>query len=242
MITGIYIAAAGMASQMDRQDTISNNLANCNSPGFKRSEVGFSAYSLTTDEVGKKTAQGRHTEFTKTTGVCNSPYTLPVPFLRQDRSQGLMEKTNTPAHLAIDGAGCFVVRTPQGDRLSRNGSFRVSDSGELVTQEGYPVLGQDGAVHITGSSWGVEPDGSVKSDGVVIDRLQIRPGPGDPSEGDGFEPGRVIQGALESSNANPIREMVQMISGVRAYEAGQRLIQALDQTLDKAINQLGRTA
>jgi len=229
VIGGLYASAAGMLAQIEHQDAISNNLANCDTPGYKRSCVSISSFRA---------------ELANAISSPSASYAqcvIPVASARQDSSQGLMQDTSNPTSLAIDGPGCFVVTGPNGRRLTRSGNFTMDRSGQLVTTDGDAVLGQNGPVRVSGMNWSVDPDGSVRVDGAVVDKLRLELPGGARAASGSTERGRIIQGRLENSNVNAIQEMVSMISGLRAYEANQRAIQALDQTLDKAINQMGKT-
>ena len=230
MLRGLYSSAAGMIGQLVQQDVIANNLANVNTSGFKRSSVSFSAL------VAQAAEAGDGAPVLEAAGV-SVPLVIPVPLARQDRSQGVMGDSVAPTNLAIDGPGCFVVRTPQGDRFTRSGDFRLDDSGQLVTPDGGALLGAKGPVHISGKDWTINSDGSVLVNGAVVDKIRIEPGEGSPKGTGASQRGRVIQGRLECSNVNAIQEMVSMITTLRIYEANQRVVQSLDQTLDKVINQ-----
>jgi len=233
VIRGFYSSAAGMLGLLEQQDAISNNLANCSTPGFKRSSVSFTAFSTELERVGRGPSE---------TSPTQAPLVIPLPFEGRDSSQGLMEDTSTPTNLAIDGPGFFVVKTARGERLTRSGDFRLNDSGQLCTTEGELVLGQNGPVRASGGTLLVDADGTVRVDGAVVDKLRIAvPGQRRTTSG-AAEAGRIAQGRLENSNVSAVREMVSMITALRAYEASQRTIQALDQTLDKVINLAGRTA
>jgi len=234
VIRGFYSSAAGMLGLLEQQDAISNNLANCNTPGYKRSSVSFSAFEPELEKAGRARS-GSETPSKYARCV------IPVPFARQDPSQGLLEDASSPTTLAIEGPGAFVIRTAQGERLTRSGNFTLNSSGQLVTTDGQPVMGQNGPIRISGTSFSVDADGNVQSNGTVVDRLRIEV-PGQGRAAPGAVGGRVIQGRLENSNVSAVREMVSMIAALRAYEANQRTIQALDQTLDKVINLVGKTA
>ncbi|MDO8587048.1 MAG: flagellar hook-basal body complex protein [Armatimonadota bacterium] len=229
MISGFYTSAAGMLGQIEQQDVISNNLANCNSPGYKRMRVGFSAFDVQMANAlrvppGAGSAHGR----------C----IIPVAFARRDWKEGEIENATSATSLAIDGPGYFVVKTPSGETQTRDGSFRVNDAGRLVTSDGDEVLGQKGPIMVSSKNWQIDPDGRVKADGVVVDTLRIESPDDAPVRSKTW---RVMQGRLESSNVNAIQETTGMITALRAYEANQRAIQAIDETLDKIINQTGRT-
>lgn len=222
MIKGLCTSAAGMRALLDQQDVIANNLANASTPGFKRSSAGFLA--LITDS-----------------NVATDPTTpappkvrsvIPTLVVHTDSRPGIVMDTEVPTNLAIDGEGSFVVNTPTGERLTRSGSFTLNETGQLISREGYPVLGEGGPIQVSGTDWTVDGGGNITANKQVVGTLRI--------EG-ATNRGRVIQGSLEDSNVNVVQEMVSMITGLRAYEANQKAIQAIDQTLDKAINQMGRT-
>ena len=222
MIRSLFTSAAGMRAQLDQQDVIANNLANASTPGFKRSSAGFLALIIDSNIATDPTTPAPP----KVRSV------IPTLVVHTDSRPGIMMDTKVPTNLAIDGEGSFVVSTPTGERLTRSGSFTLNQSGQLVTKDGYHVLGENGPIQVSGTDWIVGDDGSIKSNGQVVGKLRI----------DGTDkPGRIVQGSLEDSNVNIVQEMVSMISGLRAYEANQKAIQAIDQTLDKAINQMGRT-
>jgi len=235
MLRGLYSSAAGMIGQLVQQDVIANNLANVNTSGFKRSSVSFSAL------VEQAGGAGDGAPISEAAGV-SVPLVIPVPLARQDTSQGVMGGTVAPTNLAIDGPGYFVVRTPHGDRFTRSGNFRLDTSGRLVAPNGDELLGGKGPIRIPGNDWAIDPDGGIRVGGIVVDKIRIEPGEGNPKGTGASLRGRVIQGRLECSNVNAIQEMVSMIATLRIYEANQRAVQSLDQTLDKVINQTGRMA
>lgn len=233
MINGLYSSAAGMRGQLEQQDAISNNLANVNTSGYKRVSVGFSAFS------NEMAAASRSTSPTPSQEV---KCIVPVPFTAQDLSQGVIQSTTNPTNLAIDGSGYFVVSNGKTQELTRSGSFKLDSNGRLSTTDGRAVLGQNGPIRISGTKWDVDPDGSVRVDGVVTDKLLIKSGSVTrAAEGSAFH-GRILQGQLEGSNVSVVKEMVNMLTALRSYEANQKTIQALDQTLEKIINLPGRVA
>ena len=222
MLPGLYSAAAGMLSRLDQQDVIANNLANVNTAGFRRTAAGFSSFSaqLAGAEAGASQCM--------------------IPFMTayQDQRQGVIRDTGVPTNLALDGPGFFVVQTESGEQLVRGGNFRLDSTGRLVNADGFSVLGQRGPIQVSDADWSVDSEGNVYSAGAVVDKLRIETGAASTAS----ESVRVMAGSLEASNVNVVEEMVSMITALRAYETCQRAIQAFDQTLDKAINQMGRIA
>lgn len=223
MINGLYSSAAGMLGQLELQDAISNNLANANTPGFRRSSVRFEAELRDAEQN------------VLTTNRQGAGCVLPVGYESKDLRRGVLSDTSDPTNLAIDGAGSFVVGSTSSPHLTRSGNFHLDSSGDLVTQFGESVLGQNGPIRVNGTDWSISTDGVVSVNGKVTDKLRIEDAAGKPA-------GRVLQGRLEGSNVNTVQEMVGMITGLRSYEAVQKAIQNLDQTLDKVINVAGRGA
>jgi len=173
-----------------------------------------------------------------------------------DTRPGPLRDTGRMADFAIVGRGYFVIQTEQGEQYTRNGHFTVDAAGRLVTADGAPVLGTGGPIEIDGTSpFSVGRDGSVTVNGSVAARLQIVDFP-NPSrlqhrgearlsapQGETAQPlspeqVEVVQGQLEGSNVDPVYTLVAMISAQRAFEIESRLMQATDENLDKAVNQL----
>ncbi len=216
---------------MDCQDVIANNLANVSTPGFKRSSVSFAAaYATEFQEAARSPL---------TPMPPHAPCALPALAVRRDDSRGMVQDTGAPANLAVEGPGSFVIGATDGERLTRSGDFGLDADGRLVNSEGSPVLGQSGPITIAGADWTVDSDGKVKVNGQLVDSLRIESAQGTPIADAEI---RVHQGRLEASNVNAVQEMVSMIAVLRSYEANQRSIQAIDQTLDKVINQMNRFA
>jgi flagellar basal-body rod protein FlgG len=172
-----------------------------------------------------------------------------------DYSDGDLKRTDNKLDFAIAGDGFFTVMTPQGERYTRDGSFSITATGDLVTKDGFQVMGKRGAVNLTSSNIVVNEDGSIVQDGQVINELRIvsandplglkkigrnlfvlKDGAGVADLNGNF---RVMQGFTESSNVNVVAEMVEMISGLRLYEASQKLIQSQDETLGRLIDDVG---
>ncbi|WZL73630.1 flagellar hook-basal body complex protein [Clostridiaceae bacterium 35-E11] len=170
--------------------------------------------------------------------------------------QGHPYQTDNQLDFTLKGPGFFQVQTPDGIAYTRDGSFKLNNNNELVTSEGYAVLGKEGPVFIEGTKISVSESGVILADEVYMDQLDIvditnikdlR------KQGDNLyrmaeqttpqiQPftGQVLQGFLEQSNVNPIKEMVQMITLFRNYESNQRMIKAYDDTIGKAVNEVGK--
>lgn len=223
-----------MLQQTFKQDIIANNLANVTTTGFKRRTIAFSSFASALAQESSHNPAGAAPRL-------ESPVGDPKIRTRQDVSQGSLQTTGEKGHLAIEGRGFFVVESAAGQELTRNGGFIVNSQGELVTPSGNRVMGKAGPIRVDPSDWQIASNGSVISGGSVIDRLKIveRDESGTTADVPDAEV-RVVQGALETSNVSVMREMISMIANLRAYEANQKSIQAIDHTLDKAINEVGR--
>ncbi len=219
-------------------EVLANNVANSNTPGFKKERLTFEEYYLDQLDASKRTAKG---EIEAT-----------------DFSQGGFKQTNNPLDLAIDGEGFFAVETPFGKAFTRAGHFTLNASNELVTPEGYKVLGNGGPITLedtTGKGVWVNREGHFYVDETEVAALDIVAFDNPDSlkkigrnlfsaEGTGAQErsaqGKVAQGFIEDSNVNPVESMVVLIDLYRAYEAMQRAMQACDELDDKAINQVGK--
>ena len=245
MIRGIYTGASGMVAEALRTDIISNNLANVNTAGYKKDAVvtkEFANMLLTRINDGSNEQIG-------SLGLGVSVDTVATNY-----SAGVVKSTGNDFDLAIDGKGFFAVQTPQGIRYTRNGTFAKNIQGELITNEGYRVLGENGPLTIKGSKMVVSSDGDVLVDGQSVGKLQIREFANDQQltkEGASLyvapsgmpakaATGGVRQGFLEMSNVNVIGEMVNLISNYRAYEVNGKVVQAHDQLIGKAVNEVGK--
>jgi len=260
---GIYTAVSGAMAQNERVNTISNNIANVNTPAFKKSKQVFNEY-LTANEklpdviqVPKIPAsiesfydmQGGDKAYVNTAGT----YT--------DFSQGTLKSTGNNLDFAIEGPGFFEVLTPQGVRLTRDGSLKRDVNGRLVTQRGYPVLrsGQQDPsqriINLDSHNITVSFDGNVFSGGtnegqiavvntptkgairpVGMNYFALRPNFNDKLEP--VEEFKIHQGALEASNVNVVSEMTDLISASRVFESTQQAIKAFDAMNAKLVNEV----
>lgn len=227
MITGIYQSAAGLDCLSQIQDMVSNNLANVSTNGFKQEMANV-----------EKTGDGR------------------VLYERRfDFKSGSLEMTGQPLDVAIKQAGFFVVETATGPAYTRNGNFTLDAEGKLVTAAGWPVQGEKGAIILGSQKVTLSDKGEFMAGNEVVDRLQIIKAPQDlkplgnalfvsdePIEPLAAEEVDVLPGALERSNADLTRSMVDMLEVVRLYEANQKALQSQDEALKLVVSQVGRSA
>jgi flagellar basal-body rod protein FlgF len=225
MERGLYIAASGMLSEMVRQDQIANDLANASTPGYKAdrsTQSSFGSMLLANSVTGQSVGElGLGSQIdTVTTDVSAAP----------------ARETGEPLDFAVVGEGWFGVQTQQGTRYTRNGQFGVSAQGTLVDSMGNQVIGRGGGPVRVGA------DGRPDPRQVGIFNVTNPQKVGDSyvtGTAGGQATGTVRQGALEGSNADPSRSMVDMIASFRAFESGQRVIRTIDETLAKASNVVG---
>ena len=257
MSGSIYMAATGALAYERRLQILSNNLANVNTVGFKKDRGRFQAYSLSDATHNKELPLYGGRSQAPAYWMQYSSYT--------DFSTGEMKKTGSPFDLAISGRGFFCVQTPDGVRYTRRGDFTVDKDEVLVTQEGFPVLGQGGQIQIKMAKpsedkreLSVSEDGFVTVDGSQVDRLRIvdfTDTSGLEKAGHNFyravnpnaledmdEDFRVSQGFLELSNVDVVRMMTEMIEVLRGYESYQKTIRSIDDMNARMINEVGRTA
>jgi flagellar basal-body rod protein FlgG len=224
MERGLYIAASGMVAEQMRQDQIANDLANASTPGYKADRVTQRAFG---DLLLSNSATGQQI------GGLNMGVGLDR--MVTDLTPQPLRDTGEPLDMAIAGEGFFAVQTQQGVRYTRNGQFTESPAGTLTDQLGNAVLdrrgqpvrvGADG--HVTATDVGVFALTNVAKQG---DNLFT----GIPA---GAATGTVRTGALEGSGVDPARTMVDMIASFRAFEAGQKAIQTIDDSLHKTATQV----
>jgi flagellar basal-body rod protein FlgF len=224
MERGLYIAASGMLAEQVRQNQIANDLANSSTPGYKAdrsSQRGFGDLLLQNSATGQTVGPlGLGVQIAKTT---------------TDLSQAPIRDTGEPLDFAIEGAGYFSVRTPQGARYTRNGQFMRSAQGNLVDALGHEVLSKNGG------PVKVKADGTVANGAIGVFNVPNARKAGDSlftGAAQGQASGAIRNGALEGSGTDPARSMVDMIASYRSYEAGQKAIRTIDETLNKAVTQV----
>jgi flagellar basal-body rod protein FlgF len=234
------IALSAQIALLRKTDMLSNNLANLSTNGFKGQEMIFTEY------LGKA-SDGKKASYVQDLGTA------------RDTREGPITQTGNPLDVAVEGSGFLVVDTPLGPRYTRDGHFQIDSQGQIVTSQGYPVqsdantpiaipdntraitIGQDGTVVTTG--------------GGVVGKLQVvtfaneqalvptsansfstdqTPQPAPPTT-------RLVQGALEGSNVEPVLELTQLISANRAISYTHDFTQAEATRVTNAIDRLGKT-
>ena len=242
MLRGIYTAAGGMLSQQLSINTITNNMANGETVGYKKDNAVMSPFQQhLTHYLDSSQPFG-------STVIGDMPYGVEVVETNISFQQGAIEPTGNKHDLAIDGDGFFMVETPEGVRLTRNGAFKVNSENNLVTAQGYRVLGQGGYIEVGGQDFSVLEDGRIFQDGVEVEQLRVvdfvdrsalqKEGESHfsvPEVAAPVEPQfKIRQGYLEHSNVDMNLEMSRLISAFRGYEANSKVFQAFDQIMQQA--------
>lgn len=231
-----YATLNRQSGLMREMGVVANNIANASTTGFRREGVVFSEYVAALDQdpsLSMAHASGRHV----------------------DLSQSTLSQTGGQFDFAIQGEGFFLIETPQGQRLTRAGTFTPSAEGELVTPDGYRLLDAGGApIFVPPDAKGVAmaSDGTLSTGGQPIaqvglwqpaDPLSLRHQAGTMFSADAVEPAEgatVLQGMLEDSNVEPVSEIARMITVQRAYELGQKFLDSEDERVRGVIQALGR--
>jgi flagellar basal-body rod protein FlgF len=242
MDRGIYPIVSGAIAQERRIDMLTENLANIQTAGYKRQKPLFK--SVLSHAVQGGAGKGKSDQvFTKMAGS----------FF--DWKSGSLKPTGNPLDLALAGDGFFAVKALKGGtEYTRNGNFILNAQRELTTRDGALVLGEAGPIQLPVGKVTVNETGEVQVDGAQVDTLRVMQfknftstvqiGERYATKG-GVIPatGTVItQGTLEESNVNAVEELVQMVELHRNYEAALKVIQTMDETAQKAANEIGRAA
>ena len=239
----IYASAIGGTLAMKRMEVLANNLANAGTPGFKA-------------DVARETADPSYIslpQFDSSRRRLKSVADLLS--VKTAYSQGAVEPTKNDYDLAIQGPGFFELQTPKGPVYTRAGAFRLDKDGALVGANGYPVMGEGGPIEAKGGDLVVRADGEVVVDGQPADRLKIvafdDPAALAKQAGTVFvapqgaarhpaENATIVQGALEASNVNTMKTMVDLIEINRVFESEMRAIHTADQINQRSTTAVGK--
>jgi flagellar basal-body rod protein FlgG len=225
MDPALQIAATGMLAEQVRENQLTNDLSNASTPGYKTdqsSQASFGSLLLENASTGQ-------TLGTLSTGVhIDSTVT--------DLAPAPLQSTGQPLDFGISGTGFFGVRTAQGVQYTRDGQFSAAADGNLVDQNGNPVLSQAGAPIRVGAG------GTVPASALGVFNLPTATKQGDnlfTGTPAGRASGTVQSGQLEESGVDPATTMVDMINSLQSYDAGQKVLQTLDQTMQKSAASVG---
>lgn len=256
MIRGLYTSGWSMLANSKKMDVVSNNLANVNTNAYKKDTVVFQSFP----EVLTQRLNDIQSKTNPTGQIGGMELGSDVGEIFTYYTPGQTVKTDNNLDLSLKGSGSSFftvgVPLPNGDIqefYTRDGAFAMDATGMLVTKEGYPVMGTEGPIILANDKFAVTEDGTIVQNDTTVGKLLIK-NFSDPTtlrkygsnlvtrteqtQEKEFD-GTVLQGYVEQSNVNIIKEMVDMISVTRAYEANQKVLQAQDGTLEKAVNEVG---
>ncbi len=259
MIRALMTAASGMKAQQQQVDTIANNIANANTPAFKKAELSFRAlFYQTYREPGAPTSSTQRAP----TGLQIGSGTE-VAGSSNIWDQGTLTPSGGKYDVAIQGEGFFKLRLPSGEfRYTRDGSFHVDNAGTIVTSEGYildgaptiatdvinTMIGEDGTIMTTTSEggtasnagtlqlWRFPNSGGLKAQGNNLFSENESSGTAQAAQPGLNGTGIIKQGYREASNVQVVDELVALIVAQRSYEVNSRAIKASDEMLQQVNN------
>ena len=221
-----YVSLSSQTALWRQMEVVANNMANANTPAYKAEEPMFSEHMVKTKSDASPF--GRKVSFVRDLGML------------RDTSEGPLTDTGNKFDLAVSGDGYFTLDTPAGPRYTREGHFRLDESGMVVSAAGYPVLQQNDQPIIIApneSDITVAADGSISTENGSIGKVKLvkfdneqdlhKAGNGtyetseDPAP---VEKPVIMQGMLEQSNVQPITEMTKMMQVLRTYEGVQNML------------------
>jgi len=254
MFRSLATAASGMEAQQTKLDVTANNIANVSTNGFKKGRAEFADLMYqTVRPAGASTGNGATAPSPTEIGLGTR-----LVATSRELGQGELHQTGNPLDVAVEGHGYLPVTLPNGETaFTRNGALHLSAEGKLVTSDGFAIAGDitippeaqavsiaaDGTVtaKVPGDTQAVElgqiqiatfaNPGGLAAQGGTLFRETTASGTaviGNPGEGGA---GALRQGMLEVSNVNVVEEMIDLISGQRAYEINSRVIRAADEML-----------
>lgn len=244
METTSMIALSRQGALRRQLNVVANNIANANTHGYKSERMMFIEH------------------VTRTRGGDTNPVFQKMSFVRDiatatDTRDGNIEKTGNPFDVAIAGDGYFVLETAAGERFTRNGHFQLDSTGQLVAENGAPVLTEDGPLTLGAEDTEITiaPDGSITTANGVIGRLRIvtfenpqrleRGAAGIFTSRDPAQPAenpQLIQGALEQSNVEPVLEITRMIDIHRRFDSVKDFLRREDERQIRMVRQLNEQA
>jgi flagellar basal-body rod protein FlgF len=224
--SGYYAACAGLRAKSQALEVVANNVANLNSTGYRAHQATFRSL-LAAPSLSNANAVNRAVnDF----GVLGGS--------RLDLSAGSLEQTGNPLDVAIEGDAFFAVQSGKQTLYTRNGNFHVSTTGQLLSAQGDPILGEQGAISVPSGPVSVGPDGTISVDGAIVGKLRlVKFDQGGDLKAVGtsyYDAGKSVpalaqgatvrEGTLEQSNVNPMSAVVSLITVQRQAEMLQRAL------------------
>jgi len=237
MDSGFYSAFTGFSTRLDALEVVANNLANTNTPGYKAQVAFYRSLPAWLQQSITTPINSAVNQF----GVLGGA--------QLDLSTSNLEKTDNPTDVALQGGGFFNVQTKAGVRYTRDGNFQLNAKRQLITSHGDLVLGDAGPIQIPSGQITISQDGTVSVDGGLVAKLKVT----DFASASDLQPEgntyfaaqanagkpvaspNVVQGSLETSNADPVKSTVSLIEL-------QRTAQLMEKALSIFHNDFNRTA
>lgn len=262
MIRGLYTAVSGLITQEAKQQVITNNLANVNTVGFKKDDLAIKKFDDVLLENYDKISGGKNVRNV----IGGLSFGSKIDETKTFFTQGMLQATDKPTDFAVDGRGFFTVSKTDINGNSktfytRDGHFHVDLNGYLVNDSGYKVLGNNlktgniEPIYVGKAEFILDGNNNLLLDNTPAYKLNMidfadsnQNYPSLKKAGDNLYEGEnpvqsddivVKQKFLEKSNVNVINEMVNMMTVMRSFESNQKIIQSMDETLGKAVNEVG---
>jgi len=235
MYKGIYIALSGSVQKQGQLDTLTHNVANASTVGFKKDRSSFQEFLVSGLSGMADSDDGRAM--------------TDLAEVKTDFSPGNQFTTGNPLDVAISGDGFLTL---EGGRYTRKGDLQIDREGYLVTQDGRKVLGAAGAIQLPSGKVEIAPNGEVRVNGAAIDTLKVvrfentdslqelDKGQFTSSEKPVESTATVVSGHLEASNVDTVKEMVQMITTLREFEIYQKAIKAFDAATGRVTGEMAK--
>lgn len=249
MYKGMYVAATGAVMRSHEMDNVANNLANVSTSGFKRSTFSSRYYP-----IQEGIAQQQVTVYPDARAMTY------FGSARVDTSPGVMQTTGNDLDVMIQGDGYFSVENNGRTFYTRNGSFGLDRNGFLVTGEGLKVLdrgNQPITIDPTEGRVTITPEGNVylvnpqTQSNILVAELKVSRLNNPKHEGASLFSGNevdadittyeIVQGGIERSNVNPVRELIGMMEASRQYEMAQKVIQTFDDLAQRSVTDIANT-
>lgn len=264
----LWVAVSGAVAQQRNVETIANNVANANTPGFKKDVLAFKEHLTVLekghDEIDLPHKEWKPADFYRSYGAENAHVKVDGSYTIFE--QGQLVPTNNPLDMALNGKGFFEVETPNGVRFTRTGNFTINNNGELVTHNGNHVLkesetGQDIApseryIKFDSGKISINIQGDIFQGNNIISKLSIvefKDIHALKKEGNSMYINNdlkniktqniktaVHQSFIEQSNVNTVEEMANLIKANRQFETIQKVIKAYDNMAGKAVNEIAK--
>lgn len=246
MANSVYISMSAAIAADNRLDVVANNIANVNTAGFKQTRTAFQDFLV---------KEGPN-------GITDKGFSA-MALTQTDLTAGGLQQTGNPLDVAISGPGFFMVRSPDGDVLTRNGSFRISSDGTLVNADGMQVLGAGagggagGPIRVdpTKGRVTIGPTGVIEQQtrggqaGTVLATLSImdaetqqlthKGGSNYSAPTTALQPVAtpdLVSGFIEKSNVNAVRGMIELIAATRDFEQATRVMNRVQQIDKKTLD------